>query len=146
MSRKGRTPKINDNRVVVDHVLCPYNPITKEIFLKEKQSTITDIYKGGKKIASQQVSTALKERLTKMGFELTRSTKNNLEARKRVFGIKISVQKNYEGKEIRELVISVPSATQAEVMKKREIMINGIKSIVPDLDIKVATADKYVRC
>jgi hypothetical protein len=146
MSRKGRTPKIKDNRVVVDHILCPYTPITKEIFFREIQSDIYNIAKDGKNVAAQQLSKELREKLISMGFVLERSTKTDLEARKKVFGITISIQKNLQGKEIKELVIAVPSASQAELIKKREIMINGIKAVIPNLELKIATADKYVRC
>lgn len=132
--------------VVVDHILCPFTPVIKAIFLREDDKYSYEIYFKGKKIAKQDVSKQLISELTDKGFTFIMVPNKRLTARSHVFGINIGVQKNCQGKQIKELVISVPAASHTEMLEKRKIIISGINAIAPGIQLKVTTSDKFVRC
>jgi hypothetical protein len=131
---------------VVDHILCPFNSITKEIFFQEIITTSYDVYFEGKKVARDTISADVRDMLYSKGFSFIKPRETVFRARRRVFGIEISVQRNYKKKEIKELVIAIPSSSQSELLEKRRIIISGIKAILPNIELKIATSDKYVRC
>jgi hypothetical protein len=135
-----------DKPTVVDHILIPYTPITKELFLKESKSSSFEIYYKNKKVANQFVSKELRDSLSKNGFSFIKNERTVLKSRHKVFGIKISVQRNLQDGEIKELVIGIPSSNQTELIKKREVFLSEIKDLLPDIDVRLSTSDKFVRC
>ncbi len=134
-----------DKPAVIEHIAFPFTPITKEIFLKETPSNRMDIYIGEKKIVTQQISKEMKAFLDQRGFRLVNSNQKHLEGRKKVFGVNLTVSKNYKGTTIKELLITIPAKTHEELIEKKKILLSGIASIT-DVKYKHATTDKFVRC
>jgi hypothetical protein len=135
-----------DKPTVVDHILIPYTPITKELFLKESKSSSFEIYYKKKRVANQFVSKELRDSLSKNGFSFIKTERTVLKSRNKVFGIKITIQRNLDEDKIKELVIGIPSSNQTELIKKREVFLNELKTLVPDLEVRLSTSDKFVRC
>lgn len=131
---------------VVDHISCPYTPEVEKIFFHQIKRDGYDISYKGKKVVRQTISIEDRKYLAPKGFGFTKSRKTDLKAKRRIFEIDIGVQKNYDDGKIKELVISVPSSSQEERLEKRKTIVSGIKAIIPDIDVKVATSDKFVRC
>ncbi len=134
-----------DKPQVIEHIAFPFTPITKEIFLKEVPTSKKDIYIGDKKIATQQVSKKMVVFLKSRGFNVVPSSKKDLDGRNKVFGVKISVSKDYDGDKIKELLITIPAKTHEELIEKKRVLLSGISSIA-NIKYKHATTDKFVRC
>jgi len=134
-----------DKKEVIEHIIYPYTPLTKDIFLKEVYANEQDVFLNGKKVATQQVSKKLREFLVKHNFTIAPTPKKHLEGRKKIYGIPISVSKNYQGTTIKELLITIYAETQEELIEKRKIIISGVKSVT-NVSCKYATSDKFVRC
>ncbi len=134
-----------DKPAVIEHIAFPFTPITKELFLKEKLSSQVEIYFGDRKVATQVISKEFKSFLEEHNFRFVQPTKKHLVGRTKVFGVDITVSKNYKGNIIKELLITIPAKTHEELIKKKEVLLNGIKSVA-DINYKHATTDKFVRC
>jgi len=130
---------------IIEHIIYPYTPITKEIFLKERNSNDKDIYKGDKKIATQQVSVVLEQFLTQKGYTIRKTQSKHLSGRKRVYGVKLSVSTSKANGEIKEIIVTIGANDQEELFERKKILINGVKSIT-NVSCKTATSDKFVRC
>ena len=134
-----------DKPSVIEHIAFPFTPITKELFLMERPSAQMDIYFEDRKVATQVISKKFKSFLESHKFRLVQTTKKHLNGRTKVFGVRITVSKNYKGNTIKELLITIPATTHELLIKRKEILLNGIKSVT-DINYKHATTDKFVRC
>jgi hypothetical protein len=131
---------------IVDHILIPYNKIVEEIFIEKVPSGKYNMFDNGKFVNRVEFSKKLMEYLQGKDFQFYPDNLTYLRARRSVFGIEMTIQKNYQGDKIKELVLAIPSQTYPELLNKREIIITGLTSIIPGINIQISTADKYVRC
>lgn len=135
-----------DKPTAIGHIIFPYTPIVKQIFLEEVISYQTDIFLNDKRVTTQQVSTKLQRLLTEKGFSVKRSEKRKLKPRNTVCGIEITIQKNFQGKTLKEIVVGVPAFNSVDLVVKQQKLIKEIREIVPDIKFEYSVADKFVRC
>lgn len=124
------------------HIIYPYNAETAEIFLRESSDAQYGTYLNGKRIAHQQMSEKFREALQTMGFEIKKEPVTHTLSRKRVFGVRIDVNKVMDGKKIKELFVRIPAYSLDELSKNKQTILKHVKTVAIGGDV----TNKVNRC
>ena len=135
---------IPSSPVAIEHIVIPYSKEVATLFLRTGKDRGQIITYNGKYIATQDVTKKLELELLKLGYVLKYVNKLKHDTRCNVFGIHVSISKNYDGKEIKEFIVTLSAASYEELIINKPKLFTELDS--QNSSYRTATSEKFVRC
>lgn len=125
----------------------PYSIMVREILFKKSSGNKRDVVLKGNVIGSAVITKRISSILQLKGYKVIRGSDIRYNPRRSVFGVPVKVQRETgdKGKTL-SVTVTIRAISAEDMAKKRNIIVNNISALIPDIDIKEQTKEKFKEC